>query len=355
MIDIHSGNPGKTIILTLFLVSVIMVFVSCNKVSTEETADVQDTAFSMGTAITSTLYGRNREDLEENLERISQCLSDVDRDISWREEDSLVDVFNRQHEVSVDSREEVFQLALEVAQESGGAFDPTVLSVSGLWDIGGENQRHPSQTEIEEALKNVDYQAVTLSDGTLKTDNIHILFELGAIGKGYAIEQAAAKIDRDEVSAGIISAGSSILTFGTKPDGSKFRVALRDPRGGQDDRIGIITLTDLSISTSGDYERYFEEDGVRYHHILDARTGYPADSGLMSVTVIADNSTLCDALSTAGFILGLDEGMNLMDKYGVLAIFVDNQRNVYYNNESILDLLSFEGEAEGYALKPYEG
>ena len=355
MIDIHSGNPGKTIILAVFLVSVIMVFISCNKVSTEGTADVQDTAFSMGTAITSTLYGRNRGELEENLDRISQCLNDVDQDISWREEDSLVSIFNRQHEVSVNDREEVFQMALKVAQDSGGAFDPTVLSVSGLWDIGGENQRHPSKTEIEDALKNVDYQAATLSDGTLKTDNMHLLFELGAIGKGYAIEQAAAEIDRDEVSAGILSAGSSILTFGTKPDGSKFRVALRDPRGGQDDRIGIMTLTDLSISTSGDYERYFEEDGVRYHHILDARTGYPADSGLMSVTVIADNSTLCDALSTAGFILGLDEGMDLMDKYGVLAIFVDNQRNVYYNNESFLDLLSFEGEAEGYALKPYEG
>ena len=310
--------------------------------STEGTADVQDTAFPMGTAITSTLYGRNRGRTgRKNLDRISQCLNDVDQDISWREEDSLVSVFNRQHEVSVNDREEVFQMALKVAQDSGGAFDPTVLSVSGLWDIGGENQRHPSKTEIEDALKNVDYQAATLSDGTLKTDNMRLLFELGAIGKGYAIEQAAAEIDRDEVSAGILSAGSSILTFGTKPDGSKFRVALRDPRGGQDDRIGIMTLTDLSISTSGDYERYFEEDGVRYHHILDARTGYPADSGLMSVTVIADNSTLCDALSTAGFILGLDEGMDLMDKYGVLAIFVDNQRNVYYNNESILDLLSF--------------
>ena len=133
------------------------------------------------------------------------------------------------------------------------------------------------------------------------------------------------------------------------------RQALRNPRGGPEDRIGIFTLTDLSISTSGDYEKYFEEDGKRYHHILDARTGKPADSGLMSVTVIADNSTLCDALSTAGFILGLDEGMKLLDNYGVMGVFIDNQRNVYYNNERILELLSFDGEDEGYHLKPYEG
>lgn len=353
MISIHSGKIIKTIILALCIMSGVMAFVSCDKALTESAAEAQDTAFSMGTAITSTLYGRNGNQLEDNLEKIRRCLGEVDSDISWRKENSMVDTFNQQHEVSVGEREEVFRKALEIAADSGGAFDPTVLSVSGLWDIGGENQRHPSETEIEEALKNVDYQAVTLSDGTLKTDNIHILFELGAIGKGYAIAEAAEAIDRDGMSGGIISAGSSILTFGTKPDGSSFRVALRDPRGEQDDRIGILTLTDTSISTSGDYEKYFEEDGVRYHHILDARTGYPADSGLMSVTVIDEDSVLCDALSTAGFILGLDEGMRLMDKYGVLSIFVDNQRNVYYNKESILDLLSFEGEAEGYRLVPY--
>jgi thiamine biosynthesis lipoprotein len=330
-----------------------MVFVSCDAASGGQTVEAQNVDFSMGTAITSTLYGRNEAVLEENLAEISQCLSTVDAEISWRQEDSLVDVFNKQHEVSVEGREEVFQLALEIAKESGGAFDPTILSVSKLWDIGGENQRHPSQSEIDEAMKAVDYQAVTLSDGVLTTDNTDTLFELGAIGKGYAIEQAAQVIDRENISGGIISAGSSILIFGTKPDGSKFRVALRDPRGEQDDRIGVITLTDLSISTSGDYEKYFEEDGVRYHHILDARTGYPADSGLMSVTVIAENSTLCDALSTAGFILGLDEGMALMNKYEVIAIFVDNQRNVYYNNEDVLEMLSFEGESDGYTLKAY--
>ena len=130
-------------------------------------------------------------------------------------------------------------------------------------------------------------------------------------------------------------------------------VPLRNPRGDQDDLIGIFELTDLSVSTSGDYEKYFEEDGKRYHHILDARTGYPADSGLMSVTVIGIDSTLCDALSTAGFILGLDEGMKMMDKYAVMAIFVDNQRNVYYNNESILDILTFDGASEGYTLMSY--
>ncbi|WP_405319294.1 FAD:protein FMN transferase [Frisingicoccus sp.] len=352
---IHIGNPKKTIVGTLLLIVMIMVFVSCDKVLTKEEVKVQDTAFSMGTAITSTLYGRNSDELEKNLQSVNQCLTDVDLDISWRNEGSLVSIFNEKHSVDVSSRESVFETALDIAGKSGGAFDPTVLSVSELWNIGSEEQRHPADSEIETALSKVDYTSLHLEDGILSSDNSDILLELGAIGKGYALNEAYKVIDRDEVSSGILSAGSSILTFGTKPDGSKFKVGLRNPRGEQDDLIGIFELTDLSVSTSGDYEKYFEEDGKRYHHILDARTGYPADSGLMSVTVIGEDSTLCDALSTVGFILGLDEGMELLNNYNVMAIFVDNQKNVYYNDKSILNFLSFEGESEGYILMPYEG
>ena len=123
-------------------------------------------------------------------------------------------------------REEVYRIALDVAEKSGGAFDPTILPVSKLWDFGGENQRHPSQEEIKSALLNVDYQAVSLNEGILKTENSSLMFELGAVGKGYALEAAANLIQREEVSGGILSAGSSILTFGTKPDGSLFNVAL---------------------------------------------------------------------------------------------------------------------------------
>ena len=339
--------------MTFLMVVMMMVFVSCNQLETED-VKVQDTAFSMGTSFTSTLYGKNTETLDDTLKNISQVLADADLEISWRNEDSYISIFNQEQQTSVGEHEKVFQVALDVADQSQGAFDPTVLAVSELWGIGTEDQRHPEDAEIQEALKKVDYTALTLSDGTL-TSSTPVLFELGAIGKGYALELAYATINREQVSGGILNAGSSIFAFGTKPDGDVFRVGLRDPRGGQDDLIGILELTDVAISTSGDYEKYFEEDGKRYHHILDARTGYPADSGLMQVTVIDENSTLCDALSTAGFILGLRDGMELMEHYGVKAIFVDNQRNVYYNNKSILDILSFDGESAGYILMPYEG
>lgn len=342
-----------TVIVLMILM--VMVFVSCNsnEIKNAEVVRVQDTAFSMGTSFTSTLYGDDSEKLNENLTAIANVLEETDRNISWRNEGSLVHQFNISHSVSVGDYAEVFETALEVAEESHGAFDPTVLSVSDLWGIGTSSQRHPSDDEILDALSKVDYRNVTLNDGILTSENTEIRFELGAIGKGYALECAYKAINREEVSGGILNAGSSIYAFGTKEDGSRFRVGLRDPRGAQEDLIGILELTDSAVSTSGDYEKYFEEDGKRYHHILDARTGYPADSGLMQVTVIDKNSTLCDALSTAGFILGLEDGMELMNKYQVMAIFVDNQRNVYYNNESILDILSFDGEAAGYTLLSY--
>ena len=138
----------KTIVAVLFLIIAMMVFVSCDKVTQTEDVKAQDTAFSMGTAITSTLYGSNSDILEQNLASVRECLSKVDQEISWRNEGSLTDIFNKEHSVSVGNREEVFRQALDVAKESGGAFDPTVLSVSELWDIGGENERHPLDEEI---------------------------------------------------------------------------------------------------------------------------------------------------------------------------------------------------------------
>lgn len=354
--NIHTENLKKTMTVIFYAMIMVMVFVSCHSYDTKNTEKVrvQDTVFSMGTSFTSTLYGSDSEKLEENLAAIGRVLEETDQNISWRNEESLVNRFNEVHSVSVGAYAEVFETALEVAEQSKGAFDPTVLSVSDLWGIGTSEQRHPEDDEILKALECVDYHQVTLNDGVLSSDCEDIRFELGAIGKGYALKCAYEAVNRDEVSGGILNAGSSIYAFGTKEDGSKFRVGLRDPRGEQDDLIGILELTDCAVSTSGDYEKFFEENGTRYHHILDARTGYPADSGLMQVTVIDKNSTLCDALSTVGFILGLEEGMDLMNKYQVMAIFVDNQRNVYYNNESILDILSFDGEASGYTLLSYK-
>lgn len=208
--------------------------------------------------------------------------TDVTGLLSWREEGSLAYKFNTEHQTDMSEIKEVLEDALRVSKDSQGAFDLTVLPLSQLWnfdrfgdsDFDVSTMEVPDQADIREAMKKVDYTQLRYNDetGILSTENTDIQIELGAIGKGYAIEQAKEILTSSDASGGMISAGSSIYVYGKKPDGSKFRVALRDPRGDENSAIGVLTLSDITISTSGDYERYFEKDGVRYHHILD-----PAD------------------------------------------------------------------------------
>ncbi len=328
------------------------------KVKNPQDAQIgQETFFAMGTAFTATYYGMDAKLLNEMLEQTEQCLTKTDQDISWRIGDSLVDKLNADHVVDAGAYTDIFRLVLEIADQTSGAFDPTILPVSELWKFDGEEHHKPADAEIRQALTYVDYHNIEIDDTIVSAKKETTMMELGAVGKGYALNKIISGLDRSQLFGGIISAGSSIAAFGTKPDGSGFRVGLRNPRGAEDEVIGIFTIKDRSFSTSGDYEKCFEEDGVRYHHILDARTGYPADSKLMSVTIIAEveQSALCDALSTACVILGLDGGMALADTYGVTAVFVDTDYNVWYNNEEVEELLDFSGEKEGYKLLQYQG
>ncbi len=328
------------------------------KVKNPQDAQIgQETFFAMGTAFTATYYGMDNKLLTEMLKETDNRLTQIDEDISWRIGDSLVDRLNAEHVVDAGEYADIFSLALEIADKSSGAFDPTILSVSELWNFDSEEQHKPTDSEISRALAYVNYQNIEMTGTTVTAKEDTTMMELGAIGKGYALAEIAEELDKSQLFGGIISAGSSIVAFGTKPDGSGFRVGLRDPRGAEDELIGVFTINDKAFSTSGDYEKCFEEDGIRYHHILDARTGYPADSGLMSVTIISDvdQSALCDALSTACFILGIDEGMALADAYGVTAVFVDTDYNVWYNTDEAEEILDFSGEDKGYTLLQYQG
>ena len=327
----------------------------------QQTDDDSSYIFTMGTVFEIRVFS---QDAREIIQKAEQALYACEDLISWRQEGSLVDTFNTAHEGDMSEIGGLMETAMRICADSRGAFDLTVLPLSTLWDFDrlGESDFDQSQmtvpaaSDIEAAREKVDYTKLTYdaSTGRLTAADDSVQIELGAIGKGYAIDRAMEVLAASDASGGMISAGSSICVYGTKNDGSLFRVALRDPRGDENSSaIAVLNVTDTTISTSGDYERYFEKDGVRYHHILDPRTGYPADSGLMQVSIICDNSTLGDALSTACFVLGLDEGMALAGQYGVQAIFVDTDRNIWYNDENVLDMLEFLGEDAGYTLHLY--
>lgn len=355
--------------LLVFLGVLLMCGCSVRRAGSESESGLRGEAsrdvFAMGTVFSSTVYTDKPRDegAEEVLSSAVKELMEADGLLSWRTEGSLAWEFNEEGRADVSAASELISRTLDVCEKSGGALDITVLPLSLLWnfdkmadpDFDLESMGVPEEEEIGRVLADVGYEKLSFDaqSGILSTEDDSVQLELGAVGKGYAIDRALAAAKQDGASGMLVSAGSSIGMFGTKPDGSLFRVALRDPRGGPSDYLGILTVSDCSVSTSGDYERFFEKDGIRYHHILDPHTGYPADSGLMQVTVICDNAALGDALSTACFVLGLEKGMVLAKEYNVLAFFVDKEKNIWYNDSDILDNLDFTGSKAGYNLSGY--
>lgn len=224
----------------------------------------------------------------------------------------------------------LLRLAIAVSEQSGGAFDVTIAPVSNLWDFTAETPSLPDPDELKAAAARVDYRNI-LIDGNVVTLKNGAEIDLGGIAKGYIADRVAAYLRENGVTSACINMGGNIVTVGTKPDGSKWTIGIRDPNGTAAQSEEVLSVSDAAIVTSGNYERFFILDGVRYHHILDPKTGMPVQNGIASVTVIGVESALCDALSTACFLLGEEGSRALLDRYGVKAIFLctDGTRKQY--------------------------
>jgi thiamine biosynthesis lipoprotein len=227
----------------------------------------------------------------------------------------------------------IIRRGIEIGDLTGGAFDITWAALWGLWDFEADPPRLPDDEEIEARLRLVDYRRIEIDDeaGTVYLPEEGMMIGLGGIAKGYALDRAAAALRRAGIHDFLISAGGQMMVGGLRGDRS-WRIGVRDPRKGPDDYFAYLIVTDTSVSTSGDYERYFILDGVRYHHILDPRTGRPASpvDPLRSATVICADATLADALSTALMILGREEALALVESMdGVEAVLVDDEAQVH--------------------------
>ena len=221
--------------------------------------------------------------------------------------------------------------ALKLAEDSGGAFDPTMGKVIRLWDIGGENPHVPDEEELKRCLEETGYENLDL-DGETAAIKSGADLDLGAVGKGIGCDLVMDYLKEQEQVFGMILnlGGSSVAVYGEKPDQSPWRVAVRDPEDGDSGYLAAVTLKGGEfLSTSGNYEKYFMEDGKRYHHIIDPKTGYPVWNGLTSVTVICDSGLLADGLSTACFVLGREDAVPLLEMYHAEAAFVDEDYNIY--------------------------
>lgn len=294
-------------------------------------------SFAMGTSVSVSLYGAG-EALYGTLEKQIQSLdTEV---ISWRQETSELATLNRSYcageayPVS-DTLYTALLQAENICRDSDGALDITIRPLASVWNIEAATQEDfevPSEDAIRTALQDVGYEAVVCgTDQTVTIDANHRILDLGAVGKGFALDVVEQTLKEQSVPGAVISVGGSILVYGEKSDGSNFRVGIRDPEKPADSYIGYLEFapgSNLCISTSGDYEKYIEAGGVRYHHILDRSTGYPADSGLSSVTVVCANGLYSDALSTACFVLGEEKSRALLEKYDAQAVFIDHAGNI---------------------------
>lgn len=225
----------------------------------------------------------------------------------------------------------VIEVAKKYAEESEGAFDITIFPVVDLWGIGTEHARVPSPEEVEAALKNTGYQDLILDPEThsvfLKRTGMGL--DLGGIAKGYAADRTAEKLKSLGVTQGIINMGGNIVAMGTKADGSPWKIGIQNPMTDRGEYIGIVNAVDQTVVTSGIYERYFEVDNQRYHHIVDTRTGYPADNELAGISILTNSSIDADALSTTCFVLGAEKALAFINaRPGVDALLITKDKRV---------------------------
>jgi thiamine biosynthesis lipoprotein len=230
----------------------------------------------------------------------------------------------------------VLEQARSYAEASDGAFDPTVGPLVKLWGIGSDNARVPAQDEIDAALALIDWRDLIIDRerGTAFLRRPGQALDLGAIAKGYAADEAVRLAEQAGVKRALVDLGGNIFAYGARAHGARgkanadgpapWRIGVQDPRDNRGAYLGILQVIDKSIVTSGIYERYFEDDnGLRYHHLLSTRDGYPVNNGLLSVTIIADHSIDADGLSTSAFTLGYEKGRALVESVpGADAIFI---------------------------------
>lgn len=221
---------------------------------------------------------------------------------------------------------------LDITKESDGAFDIAIAPLTSLWDFTAEDPRVPDDAAIQKALPLCSSDGVTIDgqDITLPSDDIQ--FDVGAIAKGYIADRLKDFLMKKGVKSAIINLGGNVLCIGSKPDGTPFKIGIQKPFADRNETEAVMDITGKSVVSSGIYERCFKQDGKLYHHILNPQTGYPYDNGLISVTIISDQSVDGDALSTTCFALGLEDGLKFAEKKGVQAVFITEDYELHYTD-----------------------
>ena len=312
----RGSGPAAVFLLILYL-----ILCQAGTVSAKEASR---TGFAFDTVVTIRIA--DAPDPEALLDQCYELIGELENLFSRTIEGS--DIWNINHaegkSVTVSERTaDLIRFSLSWCELTGGAFDITIAPASSLWDFTGETNAVPDEEVLKEALTHVNYLNVSVVGNTVTLSDPDAMLDLGAVAKGYASDLLKELLEENGCGSALINLGGNIMVVGKKPDGSDWNIGIRRPFSDTEDSIEVVPASDLSVITSGSYERCFYQDGRLYHHILDPKTGMSADTGLSGVSIVSASGAVGDALSTACFVLGPEKGMELIESLpGIEALFI---------------------------------
>lgn len=309
------------------LLLLTLLIYGCSKSAQSSTSEpVSNTFFAMDTTMDFRIYGD-----KTLLQDAQNAITDLEKKVSVTDSDSEIYKINETGSGTLTGNADtLMQTALDMCRRTDGALDISIYPIVKAWGFTTGSYQVPDEATIQSLLSHVDYTQIQYDAAT---GNITIpdgmTIDLGSIAKGYAGELAAQTLRDKGVTSALLNLGGNVQTIGSKPEGSAWTIGIKDPKNPDTAMMGL-SVTDQAVVTSGGYERYFEQDGKTYWHIMDPATGHPAESGLLSVTVVGDKGGICDALSTSLFVMGLDKAYDLWAKSDDFeAVFVNTNGDVY--------------------------
>ena len=305
------------------MLSALLFLTGCSAESSPE--PVQGTFFAMDTVMDFTIYGESGL-----IDQSESLITSLESLVSVTDADSELYAINQTGcSMLTEEASSLMEQALEICRRTDGALDLSIYPIVRAWGFTTGSYQVPDEAEIQALLPLVDYRKIQYdaATGTVTLPE-GMEIDLGSVAKGYAGQLAAQMLREHGVQSALLNLGGNVQTVGTKPDGSPWQIGIKDPQG--EDAMMVLSVEDQAVVTSGGYERYFEQDGQTYWHIMDPSTGHPADSGLISVTIVGDEGVVCDGLSTALFVMGLEKAADLWAQSGDFeAVFVTASGEVY--------------------------
>lgn len=329
IMNVRQFKLPKIVLLLIGIAIIVAALIFLPEKPDKNEDFVSKSGLFFDTLVTITLY--NTEDTALIEECFAMCKT-YEKIFSRTKKNSELFQINENHGGKASAELlHVLNTGLTFCERSGGAFDITLGTISDLYSFSPDQPEIPSKEVLREALEHTGYEAVQIQDTTVSVSDPLVKIDLGAVAKGYIADRLKEYLETNGVTSGIINLGGNVLCIGKKNDGENFKIGIQYPFREASDTIAELSIDDLSVVTTGVYERYFYQGDKLYHHVLNPENGLPYDNGIFSVTIIGTNSELCDVLSTAAFTMGLS-GMELIDQTeGVWGIYVTENNQLLFS------------------------